>query len=303
MPDAQSGQLEIGPAQPAEWVRALELTFEYLPPDVRHDRIALVLKTVRSDRDHLSHLLVAKRQGELVASCWAQLVQGRLAMLWGPTVVATEPEATFERLLECQLGSLAARKIRVVQAFPASSELSDKLQQVQFPHAVELLYLACSVSSVPPPSEDEPEFVPYNTADRQKLEALIEESYEGTQDAPLLNGIRSTADVVDGYMTTGVFDPQRWWILRSDGADAGCLLLADHPDRNHFELVYMGLVPNSRGRGWGARVVRYAQWQAARAGREHLLLAVDAANDPALAIYGRAGFEPIRRQTVCLKFL
>ena len=41
------------------------------------------------------------------------------------------------------------------------------------------------------------------------------------------------------------------------------LLLADHPKARHWELMYMGLVPEVRGRGWGRQIARYAQWLAA----------------------------------------
>ena len=65
-----------------------------------------------------------------------------------------------------------------------------------------------------------------------------------------------TEEVLSGYRTTGVFDPQRWLLVRQDGEDVGCLLLADHPTSSQWELVYMGLVPEVRGRGLGIELVR-----------------------------------------------
>ena len=57
-----------------------------------------------------------------------------------------------------------------------------------------------------------------------------------------------------------------------------------------MELVYMGLVPEVRGHGWGLELVRRAQGIAGRCGRERLVLAVDAQNAPAVALYEAAGF-------------
>ena len=87
--------------------------------------------------------------------------------------------------------------------------------------------------------------------------------HEGTLDcARRLNGVRDIDDVVNGYQATGVFCPEKWQFVRSDGRDVGVLLLADHPKAKHWELMYMGLIPEVRGRGWGRQITRYAQWLA-----------------------------------------
>jgi ribosomal protein S18 acetylase RimI-like enzyme len=79
--------------------------------------------------------------------------------------------------------------------------------------------------------------------------------------------------------------------------------LADHPQEENWELVYMGLVPSARGNGWGREVVRHAQWLTRQAGRPRLVLAVDAANHPAVAMYTCAGFRAWGRRRVYLKAL
>ena len=85
-----------------------------------------------------------------------------------------------------------------------------------------------------------------------------------------------------------------------ENTDVGCLLLADHPSQDQLELVYMGLVPSARGRGWGessfAKLCRVAR----NCGRARVVLAVDSANWPALAMYRRAGFAEFERRTVMI---
>ena len=76
------------------------------------------------------------------------------------------------------------------------------------------------------------------------------------------------------------------------GVDVGCLLIADWPQNDQWELIYMGVVPEARGRGYGVAVVRQAQWLAGCAGRQRLVLAVDTANEPAMRVYAAAGFSP-----------
>jgi ribosomal protein S18 acetylase RimI-like enzyme len=131
---------------------------------------------------------------------------------------------------------------------------------------------------------------------------LIEETYEQTLDCTALDGVRRVNHVVNGYQATGIFRPENWLIVRADEEDVGVLLLADHPQAGHWELMYMGLVPNVRGHRWGQLITRHAQWMASQAGVERIVLAVDAANEPALAMYRRTGFEMWDRRTVYVRF-
>jgi ribosomal protein S18 acetylase RimI-like enzyme len=105
-------------------------------------------------------------------------------------------------------------------------------------------------------------------------------------------------DVLEGYRAVGRFRPERWQNARSDNHDVGCLLLADHGPESSWELMYMGLAPEARGRGFGLEITRHAQWLASRDNVERLLLAVDASNYPALAMYAQAGFEIWDRRSV-----
>ena len=66
-----------------------------------------------------------------------------------------------------------------------------------------------------------------------------------------MNGVRSIDDVLQGYRATGHFDPERWFIVRHQGEEIGCLILTDYPEHATWELIYMGLLP-ARGAGAGA---------------------------------------------------
>jgi GNAT superfamily N-acetyltransferase len=69
------------------------------------------------------------------------------------------------------------------------------------------------------------------------------------------------------------------------------------------ELVYFGLVPEARGAGYGEWLIRWAQYVAREAGRERIVLAVDARNQPASDTYLRCGFEEWGRRAVWLRLL
>jgi ribosomal-protein-alanine N-acetyltransferase len=64
----------------------------------------------------------------------------------------------------------------------------------------------------------------------------------------------------------------------------------------------MGLVLEARGRGYGVQIARKALETAKRAGADRVVLAVDAANGPAIAMYRGAGFTEWDRRTVYVRF-
>jgi ribosomal protein S18 acetylase RimI-like enzyme len=195
-------------------------------------------------------------------------------------------------------------QVRMAQALlPAPQDVDARLlRQCGYEYTAELLYLFCLMNDrMAAPVDLEFDVEPYACDQPDRLARLIEETYIDTQDIPTLNGVREMHDVLDGYERTGDFAPQRWLFVRAAGRDVGVLLLADHPRQNQFELIYMGLIPAARGRGWGAQLARYAQQLTHAAGRERLVLAVDAHNDPAIHAYTTVGFVEWFRRCVFLK--
>jgi ribosomal protein S18 acetylase RimI-like enzyme len=127
---------------------------------------------------------------------------------------------------------------------------------------------------------------------------VVERTYTGSLDCRAIDGVRRVEDVLTGYQGTGKFDPDLWLLARHEGADVGCLLLAPGAA---WELVYLGVVPEARSRGFGTSMVRHAQWLAKQAGCERMTLAVDAANEPAIRVYSAAGFTAWERMCVFLR--
>lgn len=62
------------------------------------------------------------------------------------------------------------------------------------------------------------------------------------------------------------------------------------------ELVYLGVVPEARGRGIGRALLAQAIRDTAEMGLPQMGLAVDVANQPAVRLYEEAGFKEIRRR-------
>ncbi|MEX0611088.1 MAG: GNAT family N-acetyltransferase [Pirellulales bacterium] len=251
-------------------------------------------------------LYVALRGERLRGAAWIQRQTGKIALFWPPQLVPGEQTQTAFDLAEAAAAVLDDTAIEMTQVLLPSADAGTVpvIQAVGFHRLAELLYMSCEAERFPTerPAASELEFEVYSARMRHRLTALVERTYERTLDCVGLNGMRSIEDVINGYQETGVFRPENWRLVRDRGQDVGVLLLADHPAARHWELIYMGLAPEARGQGWGAQITGFAKWLARSAGVERIVLAVDAANTPALRMYRTAGFEMWDRRTVYVRF-
>lgn len=264
----------------------------------------MLLNDQQSGIASLPGLMEARRGGELVGGIFSEIQVGRTAAVWPPSLVPDEPRSTAEKLLASASGFLTAERICAAHALldPGMADDEKLLRAAGFSPLANLLYLVCLEDHFPPSWPRSPlEFESYTPANHDRLARAIEATYVETLDLPGLGGVRQIEDVLDGYRATGGFAPDRWLLVRHQGEDIGCLLLADHPDRENCELIYMGLAPAARGRRWGKDIARHAQWLTRRLGRPRLVLAVDEANVPAIRAYSTVGFHTWNRKTVHLK--
>jgi GNAT superfamily N-acetyltransferase len=226
---------------------------------------------------------------------------GKTASIWPPELIAGEPEHTSRKLLDRLLEFSSRRGARVAQALldTDAGVHTARLLAAGFVHVADLLFLVCGREQFP----DSPggaclRFEAYQPQDEPRLARLVDRTYEGTLDCPQLNGVRETADVLDGYRQTGVFDPARWLLVRDGEQDVGCLLLTEHAGESQWEIIYLALVPEARGKGWGRLLIQQAQWLASGGNCLRLVLAVDAENEPALRAYASCGFVAWDRRSV-----
>ncbi len=299
-----SNPLCVQKALPGDQAQALELLFSHLPAADRGNQVARFL--AESAGSPPAGLWVGYRRKRLVAAGLAEVHPGRTAVVFPPRLVADEPPATARELLAGVVADLLRQGVQLAQALLETDHGpdADLLVACGFRHVSNLLYLMSVQSSFPTsrPS-DGLEFAAYAAKERQRMARLVERTYQGSLDCPAMDGVRGIEDVLEGYRAAGVFDPNRWIIVRHRETDIGCMLLTDHPQNNQWELVYLGVVPEARGHGWGVAMVRSAQWLARQAGRPRLVLAVDAANLPAIATYATAGFVAWDHRSVYLRVL
>jgi ribosomal protein S18 acetylase RimI-like enzyme len=76
-------------------------------------------------------------------------------------------------------------------------------------------------------------------------------------------------------------------------------MLSEVPNRDAWEVVYLGLTPAARGRGLGRQAIAHAL-ELARPHTSRLELAVDIRNHPATRLYDATGFVIVDRRSVHL---
>ena len=294
----------IATIQPDQRAEALNLLLGRLAEDQRRQQIDSLLKAEAAGQQSFGGLLVATRGERIVGAIWAQPQPGKTASVSTPRLVGYENSSTAEALLRATIDWLDSAGVALAQAALPIDAKADAalLEGSGFRHVADLLFMVCETDAFPTPRPNCPlSLTPYSDDLLGQLTDIVRRTYVETLDCPALDGLREMSDVLEGYRATGVFDSARWLLASHGGQDVGCLLLADHPGDRQWELVYMGLVPEARGSGWGLDMVRHAQWLTSSAGRERLVLAVDAANDPAIKMYAAAGFHSWERRAVFLR--
>jgi ribosomal protein S18 acetylase RimI-like enzyme len=301
-PDEETLSLAI--ADPLARDDALHLAAEAWPADERAGQLAAIRQIVADGMAGELVLVAARRGGRLVGAELAHKLAGRSAVVWAPQLRGGENSATTLALLAELHKQLARADVQLCQALleSATSPEANLLLAAGYQHAGDLLYMAADAKSFPAQPPTMPLVLEsWTPASEERLARVVEATYRGSLDCPLVDGMRKTADVLAGYRAVGKFRPELWMIAHESNEDVGCLLLADHPGQEQWEIVYLGIAPQFRGRGWGKLLTRHALWLAGEAGRARVVLAVDAANAPAVNAYAECGFAAWDRRSALVR--
>jgi mycothiol synthase len=299
--------LQVQPCPPGDREAALEVLYRRVPGSLRPRLIADALTESARGLVDLSGLWIARRHGRIVGAMLTQALAGRAAAVWAPEVDSTwRRAASAIALVRAALDDLRSRGFRIAQALldeSAPRHGRSDLEGGGMPHVTDLVYLERDTA---PPLEVATglptiEWRGYGPAVEAEFRAVLQATYIDSLDMPELEGIRSLDDILASHRAAGRFVADRWRVGRLAGEpEAGAiLLLSELPDRDAWEVAYLGLTPAARGRGLGRAVLAEAIALAA----EHvarLELAVDIRNHPAHRLYHAAHFLPFDRRAVHL---
>lgn len=286
---------EVAPASPLQRQVALTLLLQNHSVETRAAAVNAVLSAATRNELSLEGLLLARQSGQPVGSVLFIPQPDGTAFVWPPGVEeSTDSEAIADALLRRLTETLQSRQIRMGQCLLESGadDASHRLQRNGFILVAELDYLRRPLTSplaeVSRPSWVATSFQP--GANDERFIAVLEQTYQDTLDCPTLNPIRTGADALQTHRLVGRFDPERWQVFSADGQDVAVLLLAEQADERSLEIVYLGVIPTARGRGFGRLLVAEAMRTAELLGSRSIQLAVDSGNGPARQIYEQAGF-------------
>lgn len=124
------------------------------------------------------------------------------------------------------------------------------------------------------------EFLPMNPRDVAEIMAVESRVYSHPWSA--------------GNFTDSIQAGYGCWVARAGGQLLGYLVLMPSLDETH--LLNICVAVEMQGRGYGARLLRYAMEVSRRAGAATMLLEVRPSNGPALRLYQHFGFRQIGRR-------
>ncbi len=295
--------VKVRPATPAEHEAALRLVFAETGANDPAERTEETLTAARRGEFSLAGLLLAEQNGRPAGAGLFAEQPGRVAFVWPPGVAPGVPAETEiqEAILAAIRGRLKDRGVALGQAIFEPDDLEHRRMFAQngFPHLTDLHYMLCPVdAAVPERATQTFETETFDpAANFQRFAQVLKRTYIDTLDCPEIDGLRTAADALAAHQATGQFDPERWRLIRQRGRDAGLLLVNLHPERDLLEIVYLGVVPEARGRGLGKAIVHSAVAEARRE-RRPIVLAVDTRNHVAERIYRRWGFLDLTVQSV-----
>ncbi len=270
------------PAEAGEWRAAAKLLAAHLPAGFAEARADSIVRSLVGGELAPGELWVGlDRAGRLSGAMVAALASPELATVWPPAGPDALP------LGRAVLAELAARGVRAAQYLApplgedrwADPAAPARLAELGLPRVTELVTLDRPALPATPPTRLTR--VPFAEAGRDLVGRMLVASYVGSADCPELNELRAPDDALGGYD----FAFGGGGFVALDGANpVGLGVVA--PDVGATCLVYLGLVPEARGRGLGRELLRHLLMRCEGPAR----VQADARNGPALRMYETEGF-------------
>lgn len=303
--------VSAGIARPEEWGGALLFLFGHLPEEERQGQMRELLGQVGRGELSLAGLVVARAEdastggsSQLRGAMLTVLQKDGTAMMFPPVLADAGDRETAEGLLQATTEWFQSTDGKLAQCLIEQTDglFSEVLKSRGYPRLAELIFMQRDLAELPEYSLGELDFVTYAESRHDEFVRTLGETYVDSRDCPELSSIRSPEDAICGHREAGKFLPEHWYLYRLQGESIGLAILTEHTDAKLWELVYVGLRPGFRGRGFAGTVLVHALHQARFAKMSALTLAVDAANEPAVRLYEKLGFAEVVRKDAHLRW-
>jgi ribosomal protein S18 acetylase RimI-like enzyme len=297
--------LEARTARVAEIETAVAILLGTDPAQVPAENIHNFVSMAAERGLNLDDLWICQSNGKVLWVMLPVISPGKTMLLLSPPWLPKNlPMGAVQRVVDAACGFHQRGGIELAQLLidPAAKSMKQVYVQLGFTDLAELIYLQREVKKIVslPPLPPSIQMVNYSPELHGQFVQTIARSYEQSLDCPGLSGMRDMEDVVTGHK--GVeFNPDIWFLMLIDGQPAGVLLMGTATHANALELVYLGLVPEARGKGLGDILVNLALLTVYRQNRSDLTLAVDSRNTPATRLYYRHGLKKVGTRAALVK--
>ena len=297
----------VEPATPQTARDAFQLMYAEEPAEIRKQLVTDSLHLLKTGELRYENLLLLFSEDQLIGMTvwWTNTAGG--GQLWPPRVRSSLDSCAHEdSLMIAALSCLKNSDCKLIQTLLTENELplAEPLLRHGFTRVTTLLSMICDLQSTnAPPTTDDWQFVPFSEETKPRFQDTIARSYVDTLDFPELLGTRSLDEVLEGHKYHGQFDPRFWLLAEHHGRPAAVLLLTEVPGWSEWELAYLGVVPEFRGRGVGKMLTALAISMSRNTGARRLHVSVDVRNEPARRLYEQAGFHLESEKHVFLHWL
>ncbi len=293
-------RFDVSQAAPHELLAACRLLFT--APESEESRERLLSTAAESG------VFVARAAGRVCGAALVQAMPGAMGVTVPPRGESAEAE---DAVTAAACAWLRERGVKVCQAFAAADEVGAMapLERAGFRHITRLAFMRREVNREHDGAVWQPLAAPlalcsYKPGSVQLFTRSLASTHEASLDCPELNGARTTEEVLDGFRQPDPV-PAKWYrVLALDAHDGktavGVLVFDNGREPAAREIAYLGVVPGSRGRGFGDWLIRFAIGVAVAEGDETLSVSVDVRNAPAMKLYARHGFVEYDRREVWL---
>lgn len=314
--------LTVRIAEPHERTTAISLLYpERSQPEVEQ-YVAELTAADSSGEFSLSHLHVAIAGSEnggseiagsqIVGTGLLSFAKGRVALIWPPQAVGSNAAIAKSLLMDAMLRCTDASNAAFGQTLlPLNHTHTAVLASAGMACITSLSFLAIEVASAAAfdhsdrkqsaATQPQLSFINYDKAGhKDRITELLAQTHIDSVDCPEVSKLLTASDLLDGHLATGQFRSDLSFVAKLDQEDVGIVILAEHPEMSSIELVYIGIVPSARRRGFGRSVMQEARRRTRETSAITMFLAVDQRNIAARLLYKRLGFYSTDEQEVWL---
>lgn len=295
--------LSISPAAKHEREAALRLVFRDAPDSLLADKLGRVEDMIRHGELDADAIWLARDSTGPAAALIAAPLVGGGAAIYPPRGRASlhRPQDVLDPMVRECLAWLRRKGVHIAQCYlsPDDAPLAAPLERCGFERLTRLIYLRhfldLSFHEITRP--DNLDYRTIDTVPTIVAEATLLKTYDGSLDCPELNRHRTATQALAGHRGPGKWDSAHWWLAHANGEPAG-VLLCNSVDKDVWDISYLGVAKEHRGRGYGRDLVHHALFEAKADDALTVTLAVDERNHPARRLYRKAGFEPCEEKLV-----